>query len=119
MANILKNYIKEKKAWKRMEARAHALPEEYDYVYHKIQNYMWSFASGHSAGVDMIAIFEDLLALLEEGAANGKHVLEITGEDVAAFCDELLRNAQTYTENWRHKLNRDIMDKLGKREEPQ
>ncbi|HAX53738.1 MAG TPA: hypothetical protein DCX82_17695, partial [Lachnospiraceae bacterium] len=28
--------------------------------------------------------------------AEGKSVLDITGEDVAAFCDELLRNAKTY-----------------------
>lgn len=115
MDNFLKKYFSDKKAWRLMEARAHALPEEYDFVYHKIQNYMWNFASGHSAGMDMIAIFEDLLVLFEEGTANGKSVLEVTGEDVAAFCDELLRNASTYTENWRDKLNRDIMTKLGKK----
>lgn len=38
--------------------------------------------------------------LFEEGAAEGKHVL--------------LRNAITYTENWREDLNRDILEKLGK-----
>jgi DNA-binding ferritin-like protein (Dps family) len=41
-------------------------------------------------------------------------VLEITGEDVAAFCDELLRHAKTYTENWREALNHDILKQLGK-----
>lgn len=118
MADFIKKLIGDKKEWKKMEARAHALPEEYDFVYHKIQNYMWNLAASHSAGEDMIAIFEDLLVLFEEGAANGKQVLEVTGEDVAAFCDELLRNAKTYTENWRDKLNREIADKLGKRGEP-
>jgi DNA-binding ferritin-like protein (Dps family) len=52
--------------------------------------------------------------LFETGAADGKQVLEITGEDVASFCDELLQNAKTYTENWHEKLNRDIMKKIGK-----
>ncbi len=28
--------------------------------------------------------------------------------DLAAFCDELLRSASTYTENWREALNHDI-----------
>ena len=54
--------------------------------------------------------------LFETGAADGKRVLEVTGEDVAAFCDELLRNAKTYTENWRTSLNRDVMDKLREEE---
>ena len=82
------------------------------YVYHKIQHYMWGFAAGNSSGMDMMGIFEDLLGLFEEGAANGKGVLEITGEDVAEFCDELLRNAKTYTENRRQLLNREIKKKL-------
>ena len=51
----------------------------------------------------------DLLDLFETGAAEGKRVLDITGEDVAAFCDELLRHAKTYTENWREALNHDIL----------
>jgi len=113
MNNIIKKLIGDKKAWRLMEARAKALPEEYDFVYHKIQHYMWSQASGHSSGMDMVAIFEDLLGLFEESAANGKHVLEITGEDVAAFCDELLKSAKTYTDDWRKALNRDIKNKLG------
>lgn len=67
------------------------------------------------AGYDMMKIHSDLIELFEVGAAEGKRVLEITGEDVAAFCDELLRNANTYTENWRDALNRDIQKKLGKK----
>jgi DNA-binding ferritin-like protein (Dps family) len=73
---------------------------------------MWMFASG--SGYDMLRIHYDLLELFEEGAADGKRVLEITGPDVAAFCDELLRSARTYTEDWREKLNRDILSKVGK-----
>jgi DNA-binding ferritin-like protein (Dps family) len=117
MSNIIKKIIGDKKEWRQMEARAKALPEEYEFVYHKIQNYMWNYAAGHSAGMDMIPIFKDLLGLFEEGAANGKHVLEITGEDVAAFCDELLRSASTYTENWREALNRDILKELRKKKD--
>jgi DNA-binding ferritin-like protein (Dps family) len=113
MSNIIKKVVGDKKAWRLMEARAKSLPEEYYFVYHKIQHYMWSQASGHSSGMDMIEIFEDLLGLFEESVANGRHVLEVTGEDVAAFCDELLTNAKTNTEDWRRALNRDIKNKLG------
>lgn len=38
-----------------------------------------------------------LIDLFEEGAANSKCILEITGDDVAAFVDELLNNTKTYT----------------------
>lgn len=106
MTNLIEKLIGDKKEWRAMEARAKALPEDYTFVYHKIQHYMWKHAAG--SGMDMIAIFKDLLELFEEGNSNNKHVLEITGDDVAAFSDELLRNARTYTEDWHKKLNIDI-----------
>lgn len=95
-----------------METRARALLEEYRFVYRKIQHYMWNYSAG--SGMDMTGIFKDLLGLFEDGAANDRHILEVTGKDIAAFCDDLLRNARTYTENWREALNRDIQKKFGK-----
>jgi len=41
-------------------------------------------------------------------------VLEITGNDVASFCDELVKGEKTYFEGWREKLNRGIAKKIGK-----
>jgi DNA-binding ferritin-like protein (Dps family) len=108
----IRKIIESKREYKRQMARVEALPEDYQYVFKKIQKHMWMFAAG--SGYDMMKIHYDLIDLFEAGAADGKHVLEITGEDVAAFCDELLRNASTYTENWREALNRDILKKLGK-----
>ena len=102
----------EKRRYKQIEARAKGLPKDYAFVYRKIQHYMWSFAAGD--GMGMIPILADLLDLFEAGAVDGKRILEITGTDVAAFCDELLRNTKTYTANWHEALNRDIREKLGK-----
>ena len=34
----------------------------------------------------------ELIELFEAGAADGRQVLEITGEDVASFADELVAN---------------------------
>ena len=62
----------------------------------------------------MMKLHYDLIELFEAGAADGKHVLEITGEDVAAFCDELLASTKTWTENWAKDLNRDIRKELKK-----
>jgi DNA-binding ferritin-like protein (Dps family) len=93
-----------------------ALPKDYQYVFKKIQGHMWMFAAG--SGYDMLKIHYDLIELFEAGAVEGKHVLQITGEDVAAFCDELLRSARTYTEDWREALNSDILSKFGKGRDP-
>ena len=62
--------IREKRRYKQQMARVHALPEDYQYVYKKIQNHMWQFVSG--AGYDMMEIQYGLIDLFEEGAADGK-----------------------------------------------
>lgn len=108
----IKKIIKSKREYKQQMARVEALPKDYQYVFKKIQSHMWMFAAG--SGYDMMKIHYDLIELFEAGVADGKHVLEITGEDVASFCDELLRSARTYTEDWRETLNRDILKKIGK-----
>lgn len=111
----IRRMVREKRKFNQMQERAKALPEEYTYVYQKIQHYMWGNSWRYSAvGMDLMPLFADLLDLFETGAAEGKRVLEITGEDVAAFCDELLQSTYTHTQNWREDLNRDITNKLGK-----
>jgi DNA-binding ferritin-like protein (Dps family) len=85
--------------------------------YGEIKKYLWRFTAGD--GMDIVAILKDLLELFETGATDGKRALEVTGQDVAAFCDELLRSANTYTEKWHDALNRDVMDKLQGEEKKQ
>lgn len=107
----LKNIKKDKAEYKAQLARIKALPEDFNFVYEKMCEYMWSYAGGGS-GYDMVALQEGLLELFETGAAEGKTALEVTGDDVASFCDELLRNTTTYTEKRRDKLNREVQKKL-------
>lgn len=106
----IKKIIESKREYKQAMARVKNLPEDYQYVFKKIQENMWMFASG--AGYDMLEIHYGLIDLFEQSAASGKDVLEVTGDDVAAFCEELLRSASTYIEDWRTKLNKDIHNKL-------
>lgn len=103
---------KSKQEYKQQMARVKALPEDYQYVFKKIQQHMWQFVAG--SGYDMMEVQYGLINLFEEGAAGGKSVLEVTGEDVAAFVDELLKSTRTYTEDWRMKLNREIKNKIGR-----
>ena len=94
-----------------MMARVEALPEDYQFVFKKIQNYMWNF---NGQRMDMLHMQYELIELFEAGAADGRQVLEITGEDVASFADELVANAKTYVAKYRQDLNQDILNRLGK-----
>jgi len=101
--------IGDKKEWIAMEKRAKALPRDYQVAYGEIKKYMWA-----SLGLETTDVFKGLLELFEEGVANGTQVLEIIGDDVASFCDELVRGEKTYFEKLRKKLNRNIAEKIGK-----
>ncbi len=103
--------MESKREYRQHMARVEALPKDYQFVFKKIQGHMWMFVAG--SGYDMMKVHYDLIELFEAGAASGKNVLEITGEDVAAFCEELMRSVETYTENWRDKFNREIRERLG------
>jgi DNA-binding ferritin-like protein (Dps family) len=109
MAGFINKIIGDKKEWKEMEARAKALPDDYQIVYGEIKQYVWK-----SSGLGAIDVLKGLLDLFEEGACNGNGVLEITGDNVAAFSDELMRGAKTYTEDWRAQLNQNVANKLKK-----
>ena len=112
MMEIFKKMIGDKKEYKMMMARVEALPKDYQFVFKKIQNYMWNFSSGN--GMDMLHMQYELIDLFEAGAAEGRQVLEITGDDVASFADELVANAKTYMVKYREDLNQSIKERLGK-----
>lgn len=112
MIEFIKKVIGDKKEYHQMTARIKALPDDYRYVYEQIQTYMWSFVAG--TGDDILKVQYELIDLFESGAANGKPVLSVTGEDVAAFCDDLLSTVKTSTGKRREALNRNIMKKVGK-----
>ena len=95
-----KQVAQEKREYREAMDRVKALPEDYRYVYDKIQHYMWSHVAGD--GMDMTVVLADLVDLFEQGA----------GEDVAAFCDDLLVNAKTYAGTKQDALNNAIKKKL-------
>ncbi|MGP4062857.1 DUF1048 domain-containing protein [Halobacillus sp. H74] len=99
--------LDDKREWKAMEARAKKLPSEYYNAYKAIQKYMWT-TGGSSDWKGMSRIFNGILDLFEEGAAENRKVTELTGEDVAAFCDELLKDEETWRDKYRTKLNDSI-----------
>ena len=111
MLKLIQKMIGDKKEYKEQMARVEALPEDYRFVFEKMHKYMWSFAGGD--GSDMLKTQEELIELFETSAADGRHVLEVTGEDVGGFCDEFIRDTKKWTDNYREKLNRNMLNKIG------
>ncbi|MGE7920776.1 DUF1048 domain-containing protein [Viridibacillus sp. NPDC093762] len=114
MMEMFKKMMGDKKEYKMMMARVESLPKDYQFVFKKIQNYMWKFSAAGS-GMDMLHIQYELIELFEAGAAEGRQVIEITGNDVASFADELVANAKTYVAKYREDLNQSILNRLGKK----
>ena len=94
----------EKKAWREMEKRTKGLPEDYFNAYKAMQKYLWD-TGGVVDWEESKFVFNHMIELLEEAAAGGKRVKEVTGNDVAAFCDDLVIDAKSWVDKQRQKLN--------------
>ncbi len=111
MTNLLTKILGDKKEWNAIQARANALPRGYRIVYGEMKSYMWKTTTGDGMGT--IAALKEVLGLFETSAAQGMSVLDVTGEDVAAFCHDRLRGkSSSYLDKWRDSLNRDVAKKL-------
>lgn len=98
--NTIIGDLNEKKEYRDNEKRAKTLPAEYAEAYKQIRNYIWN-----TSGLLTIQPLIALVDLLEEAAASGKRVVDITGSDVAAFADELVRSESSWKDQQRKKLN--------------
>lgn len=92
----IRDIIEGKKEWRAHVARVKALPQDYQIVYKEIQKYL--FKVGPVELTNGTELLSGIVDLFEEGAAMGKGVLEVTGRDVAAFCDDLIQDSKTYAE---------------------
>lgn len=104
--NAIIGDLDEKRKYRQNEKRAKALPTEYKEAYKEIRGYIWS-----TSGILTIEPLISLVDMLEEAAANGRHVTDITGPDVAAFADELVRGESSYKDQQRDKLNKNMSKK--------
>ncbi len=93
----IQQMIEEKKEWRVHMIRVKNLPKEYQLVYKEIQKYFFKVAP---IGVtEKNGVLSELVDLFEEGAERGKPVLEVTGENVALFADQLIEEKQTLIES--------------------
>jgi DNA-binding ferritin-like protein (Dps family) len=102
----IRDIIEGKKEWRAHVARVKALPQDYQIVYKEIQKYL--FKVGSVELTDGTGLLSGIVDLFEEGAASGKGVLEVTGNDVAAFCDELIKDSKTYADIYQESVSQEV-----------
>ena len=102
----IRDIVEGKREWRAHRARVKALPREYRIVYREIQKYLFRVGPAELNGG--IGLLSGIVDLFEEGAARGKGVLEVTGRDVAAFCDGLIRDSETNADRIQESVGREV-----------
>ncbi|WNQ12188.1 DUF1048 domain-containing protein [Paenibacillus aurantius] len=108
----IRDIIEGKREWRAHVARVKALPQDYQIVYKEIQKYL--FKVGPVELNEGTGLLSGIVDLFEEGAASGKGVLEVTGRDVAAFADELIKDSKTHTDNWQESVGKETRKAIKK-----
>lgn len=108
----IQDIIEGKKEWRAHVTRVKALPENYQIVYREIQKYL--FKVGPVELTEGTGLLAGIIDLFEEGAAVGKGVLEVTGSDVAAFCDDLIKDSKTYADIYQESAEQEISKAMKK-----
>ncbi len=98
----IQDIIEGKKQWRAHMARVKALPPDYRIVYKEMQRYFFKVGP-----VDLVdgSLLSELLDFFEEGVAAGKGVLELIGTDIAAFCDDLIKDSRTYADIYQESIS--------------
>lgn len=108
----IQDIIKGKREWRAHVERVKSLPKDYQIVYKEIQKYLFKVGPVElNEGTDLLTGIVDLF---EEGALIGKGVLEVTGNDVAAFCDDLIKDSKTYADIYQESVNQEVSNAMRK-----
>ncbi|MFF5212211.1 DUF1048 domain-containing protein [Streptosporangium sp. NPDC000396] len=98
----IQDIIEGKKQWRAHVARVKALPPDYQIVYKEIQRYIFKVGP-----IDLLdgPMLSGIVDFFEEGVAARKGVLELIGNDVAAFCDDLVKDSRTYADIYQESIS--------------
>ncbi|MFE6774538.1 DUF1048 domain-containing protein [Streptomyces sp. NPDC057702] len=98
----IRDIIEGKKQWRAHQARVRALPPDYQIVYKEMRTYLFKVGP-----IDLHdgPLLPGIVDFFEEGAATGRGVLELVGDDVAAFCDNLIKDTPTYADRYQESAN--------------
>ncbi len=88
LSKFISTVIGEKGQWREYKARAKRLPPSYRTAIDALERYLNYFGTGGGG----TSLYEDLIDLFEQSAANGTPVREIVGEDPVEFIETFVRN---------------------------
>lgn len=108
----IQDIIEGKKEWRAHMARVKALPRDYQIVYKELQKYL--FKVGPVELTEGTGLLSGIVELFEEGAASGKGVLQVTGSNVAAFCDDLIKDSKTYADIYQESVDQEVYKAIKK-----
>ncbi|MFF0632901.1 DUF1048 domain-containing protein [Nocardia sp. NPDC004151] len=100
----IRDIIEGKREWRAQVARVKALPPDYQIVYKEIQKYFFRVGPVELVGGSLLS---GILDFFEEGAAAGTGVIELIGSDVAAFCDDLIKDSRTYADLYQESVGKE------------
>ena len=83
-----------KQEWRDYVKRREALSSDYRVVMKDIETYLYNIGIMDASGM---SVFYEIIDLFEEGAAAGRGVLAVTGDDVADFAYNVMMAVATKT----------------------
>ncbi|MEV7384390.1 DUF1048 domain-containing protein [Streptomyces lydicus] len=98
----IQDIIEGKKQWRAHMARVKALPPDHQIVYKEMQGYLFKVGP---VSLSDGTLLPGIVDFFEEGVAEGKGVLELIGTDVAAFCDDLIKDSPTYADAYQESMS--------------
>lgn len=90
ISKLVAKVIGDKRRWKQYRARAQRLPEPYRAAVAAVERYLMHV--GPADGDSAATMFEDLVDLFEQSAADGTPLRDVLGEDPVEFTETFLRN---------------------------
>ena len=99
----IRDIIEGKRQWRAHMARVKALPPDYRIVYEELQKYL--FKIGPISLIDG-TLLSEIVDFFETGVASDKSAMELIGPDVAAFCDDLIGDEQTYADLYQESIRK-------------
>lgn len=106
--------LEEKRQYRRAKARIKALPENYRTAAEAIERYLM-YAGGIAAGDVLVRMYDDLVGLFEESAADGVPIRGIVGDDPVEFVEAFVSNYSdgSWISKERRRLNESIQRAAG------
>ncbi|MEV5839866.1 DUF1048 domain-containing protein [Nocardia sp. NPDC052112] len=101
----IRDIIEGKREWRAHVARVKALPPDYQIVYKEIQKYFFKIGPVELVDGNLLS---GILDFFEEGIAADKGVMELLGNDVAAFCDDLVKDSRTYADIYQESVGKEV-----------